>query len=238
MTDPAPHPAFNRDMAESYDQKNSGLAPISDNLHFLVQMVLAGLPARARILCVGVGTGAEILSLARAFPEWRFTGVDPSAEMLEVCRGRLDRAGLLERCELIHGFAHDAPKGANFDAALAMLVAHFIGHEHRPGFYRDIHDRLKPGGSFVSAEICVDLDAPEFPAMLQNWEQVQSRMGATPEALQKLPDTLRHVLGVLSPAQTDDLLKAAGFALPVPFFQAFLIRGVFATRSAAAVSPD
>jgi len=219
---------FNQDMAASYDERNSKLAAIADSMHFLVRLVLADLPTHARILCVGVGTGAEILSLAKARPEWTFVGVDPSAEMLDVCHDRLERDGVLARCELIQGYVHAAPEGAAFDAALSILVAHFIGREQRRAFYRDIRERLNPGGYFVSTEMCFDLDAVEFPAMLKNWEQVQALMGATPDSLRKLPVTLRNVLCILSPDETATLLRECGFGLPVQFFQALMIRGWYA----------
>lgn len=227
--DRPPDPFFDREMASRYDARNRGLAPISDSLHFLTRLVLADLPPRARILCVGVGTGAEILSLAEAREGWSFVGVDPSAEMLEVGRDRLARAGVLDRCELIRGDIRQAPE-AEFDAVLSLLVAHFIPRGERPGFYGAIHDRLKPGGLYVTAEIAADLDAAEFPELLRTWEQVQTLMGATPDSLRRLPETLRETLHVLPAAETSRLMVAAGFALPVPFFQAFLIRGVFARK--------
>jgi tRNA (cmo5U34)-methyltransferase len=221
---------FNQDMAKRYDERNSKLSAISDNLHFLVRLVLADLPARARILCVGVGTGAEILSLAKARPEWTFVGVDPSKEMLDVCRSRLAQEGVGDRCELIHGYVQDAPEGAAFDAVLSILVAHFIPRAERRDFYRSILQRLKPDGYFASAEISADLDAPEFPAMLKNWEQVQALMGATPESLQNLESTLRNTLSVLSPEETAALWRESGFGPPVQFFQAFMIRGLYARK--------
>lgn len=221
---------FNQEMADSYDERNSKLAPITDNMHFLIRLVLGDLPPRARILCVGIGTGAEIHSLAQAHPGWSFVGVDPSAEMLGVCRTRLQDANVLDRCELVHGYVNDVSENPEFDAVLSILVAHFVGREDRPGFYRDIHDRLKPGGVFVSTEICFDLDSADFPAMLANWERVQTLMGATPDSLQKLSQTLRNALCVLPPRKTEALLRTAGFDLPVPFLQAFLIRGFYATK--------
>lgn len=227
----APAPVFfNKDMARAYDEKNSRLATIATNMHFLIRLVLEELPSRARILCPGVGTGAEILSLAEAYPDWSFVGIDPSAEMLEVCRDKLEAAGILERCELIHGFVQDASEGAEFDAVVSVLVAHFIAREDRPAFYRASHDRLKPGGYFVSTEICFDLDSPAFPPMLKNWERVQQLSGADSEALRTIPDTLRNTLCVLSPAETEEMLTEAGFETPVPFFQSFLIRGFHATK--------
>ncbi|WP_202814214.1 class I SAM-dependent methyltransferase [Fulvimarina pelagi] len=94
---------FDADLAAGYDKRNSPLAPLSDCLHFLVRLVLADLPLQARILCVGAGTGAEILSLARAYPTWSFVGVDPSAEMLKICGASLNDAGVSDRCDLVCG---------------------------------------------------------------------------------------------------------------------------------------
>lgn len=220
---------FNQEIADAYDRRNSGLRPISDSLHFLMRLVLADLPAEARVLCVGVGTGAEILSLAAAFPRWTFVGADPSAEMLAVGAHRLTEAGVMDRCDLVHGYVEDVVE-TGFDVVVSLLVAHFIRRQGRPAFYAAIADRLKPGGRFVSAEISSDLDAPEFPAMLADWKQVQTLMGATPDSLAKLEAGLRDVLGVLPVAETEALWRNAGFALPVPFFQAFMIRGWHATR--------
>lgn len=190
-TSPSIPQFFNQGMASNYDDRNRRLSPISENMHFLPQLVLADLPQRARILCIGVGTGAEILSIADKCPEWTFVGVDPSAEMLSVCRRRLTEANLLERCELVQGYVTDAPEGPNFDAALSILVAHFVPHGDRSRFYRGIFERLKPGGVFVSTEISCDLDDADFPALLKNWELIQTLMGATPQALDNLPDMLR-----------------------------------------------
>lgn len=221
---------FNQEMAKRYDERNSKLAAISDNLHFLIRLVLADLPSRARILCVGVGTGAEIVSLAKVRPEWTFVGVDPSREMLEMCRARLAQEGVGERCELIHGYVQDTPEAPAFDAVLSVLVAHFIARAERRAFYANVFQRLKPEGCFVSAEISADLDAAEFPAMLKNWEQVQALMGATPDSLRHLDDTLRNALSVLSPSETVALWRESGFSMPVQFFQAFMIHGWYARK--------
>jgi len=220
---------FDREMAQHYDDRNSQLSPIADNLHFLVRLVLSDLPPRSKVLCIGVGTGADILALATAFPNWRFVGVDPSREMLEVCRRKLDEAGLVERCELVHGYVGTVAEDG-FDAAVSLLVAHFVGRADRPEFYAEARDRLKPGGVFVSAEICFDLRSPQFPDMLAHWKQVQSLMGATPQSLAKLEDTLRDTLTVLSPKETEEVARGAGFETPVWFFQAFMARGWHARK--------
>lgn len=232
MTQHASHTTagfFNADMAAGYDQRNAGLKPISDCLHFLMGMVLEDLPPDARILCVGVGTGAEILALAGAHPGWSFTGVDSSAEMLAVGRDRLGAAGVLGRCRLVHGYVDDVAD-TGFDAVVSLLVAHFVAAADRPAFYRAIHDRLRPGGRFVSAEISADLDAAAAPAMTDDWRLVHARMGADADALAALPAMLRDVLAVVTPDRTEALWRDAGFVATVPFFQGFLIRAWHARK--------
>lgn len=226
---PSPEDMFDA-MARSYDERNRPLEPIKDALHILMSLVLKDLPKNARILCVGIGTGADILALAHARPGWSFVGVDPSHEMLNVCRERLERDGLMARCELVQGYVEDVPADTGYDAVVSLFVAHFVQRQDRPGFYRHIQERLKPGGYLVSAEISYDLDAAEFSLMLKNWEQVQSLMGATPEAIASLPDVLRNTLCVLSPAETEQLIRTSGLTMPVQFFQAFMISGWYAWK--------
>lgn len=221
---------FTKDVSASYDAKNRNLAPIVDNLHFLIRLVLKDLPRNARILCVGVGTGAEILSLSGEYPEWSFVGVEPSSPMLDVCRERLRDAGVLNRCELIHGYVQDAPAGENFDAVLSILVAHFVKRAERPDFYRNIQERLKTDGYFISAEISCDLDSDEFPLMLENWKHIQKLMGAAPEQLESLASMLRETLPVLSPTETETLIRASGIPIPVRFYQAFMISGWYGKK--------
>lgn len=219
--------------AGAYDQKNQPLLAIANNLHFLISLILQGAPARARVLCVGVGTGAEILSLARSFPEWTFVGVDPAKGMLKVCSERLDQAGVLERCELIHGYIQDVPEGEGFDIVSSLMVAHFVKREDRPGFYQAMWQRLRNKGFFVCAEISYDLNADTFPLMIKNWEAVQSLMGASADSLEKLPEVLREQLTVISPEETEALLKQCGIEVPVRFFQALMISGWYGVKTGA-----
>jgi tRNA (cmo5U34)-methyltransferase len=225
MTHPCPADHFNHAAARTYDVRNRKLAPIADGMHFLIQLALRDLSPISHALCVGVGTGAEVLHLAKAFPHWTFVGLDPSAAMLEVCRERLAEVGVVERCQLFHGYVQDAPDGKNFDVAMSVLVAHFVKREERLDFFRNMTRRLRTGGCLVNTEISYDLDAPEFPAMLKNWEKVQELMGATPESLANLPQLLREMLSVLPPQETEELLRQSGIPLPVRFFQAFMISG-------------
>lgn len=221
---------FNKEAAQRYDERNSKLSRISDCLHFLTGLALKDLPAQARILCVGVGTGAEILSLAQTFPGWTFVGLDPSQNMLDVCRERMNDAGLGDRCEFVHGFIQDLPSQKPFDAAVSILVAHFIKLDERLAYFQNITQHLRSGGYLVNAEISFDLNSPQFPTMLKGWEQVQTMMGATPESLATLPKQLREMLTVLPPEKTEALLRQSGISQPVSFFRAMMICGWFGKK--------
>lgn len=221
---------FSQEHAERYDERNKKLAPISENLHFLIKLLLEKLPAHAKILSVGAGTGAEILTLAKNFSTWSFVAVEPSLSMLNVCHKRIQDAGFADRCEFVHGFAEDLPAGESFDAALTILVAHFIKRDERISFFKNLVSRLRPGGYLVNAEISFDLGSTEFASMLENWESVQKLMGATPESLKILPQQLRDVLTIFSPLETERLLRACGLNLPIRFFQSFMISAWYAKK--------
>jgi tRNA (cmo5U34)-methyltransferase len=222
---------FTEELAKRYDERNSRLAPISESLHFLMRLILEDCPTNSRVLSVGAGTGADILALAEAFPRWSFVATDPSLSMLNVCRERMKSAGLLDRCEFVHGFAHDVPIESEFDIATALLVGHFVKHEDRPSFYREVVDRVRVGGCFLNAEISFDLSSETYPFMIRNWQAIQRLMGATDESLKAVPQQLREVLTVLSPDEVDAILVDSGIGTPVRFFQAFMISGWYGIRT-------
>lgn len=221
---------FTKEISKAYDEKNSKLAPIGDNMHFLISLILRDLPTHARILCVGIGTGAEILSLSKEYPEWSYVGIDPSASMLEVCQERMKNVGIMDRCQLIHGYVQDLPVGEGFDAVLSILVAHFVKREQRLSFYQNMQQRLKKGGYFINTEISFDLNSIEFPSMLKNWERIQTLMGATSDSLKLLPNVLKDTLTVLPPSETESLIRASGISFPVRFFQALMINGWYGRK--------
>lgn len=221
---------FNAAAAHTYDEKNRALAPMADAMHFLIRLILADLPPQSRVLCVGVGTGAEIFSLAKEYPALSFVGVDPSEAMLEVCKERLEKENLGERCELIHGYVEDVPTDIPFAAVLSILVGHFIKKEERVAFYQNIHHRLLKGGIFINTELSFDVASSEFPHMLKEWEKVQRLMGATPESIASLPRVLTEVLTVLPPAEVENSICASGFLSPIQFFQSLMIRGWYAKK--------
>ncbi len=91
---------FDEQQAATYDERFARLAPLRDSLHLLAGLVFEPLPADAHVLCVGAGTGLELLALAQRFPRWRFTAAEPSGPMLAICRQRAEASGIAARCAL------------------------------------------------------------------------------------------------------------------------------------------
>lgn len=216
---------FNAEFSRQYDASSERLKDISNNLHSLISLLLRGLAENAQVLCVGVGTGTEIVRLAHQHPGWRFTGVDPSTDMLAVCAEKLEREGLSDRCTLIEGHVIDVPEREKYDAALCLLVAHFIQHPQRGGIYQHIADRLKPAGQLIAAEIAGDMADPGFDSQLRNWVALQQAYTQRERDISEVKAELSRRLLLLPPRQTEALLLDAGFASVQPFFQSLLIHG-------------
>ena len=89
---------FDEERASTYDQRAAKLAPLRDTLHLLTRLVLSDLPTDAHILCVGVGTGLELIYLAQEFPRWQFIAVEPASAMLDICRQKAEEHGIASRC--------------------------------------------------------------------------------------------------------------------------------------------
>lgn len=72
------------------------------DLHRMATLLLdEQAPRAAHVLVVGAGGGLELVSLAAARPDWRFTGVDPSPAMLDLAREAV--APFADRVQLVNG---------------------------------------------------------------------------------------------------------------------------------------
>ena len=162
--------AFDHDHAAKYDQRFEKLAAMRDALHLIISAVFADLPADAKILCVGAGTGHELLYLARKFGRWRFVAVEPSAPMLEICRRKAEEYGITSRCMFHEGYLESLPPSAPFDAATSLLVSQFIlAPEARVAFFRSIAERLRPGGFLASADLASDTKSDTYRRLLEHF---------------------------------------------------------------------
>jgi tRNA (cmo5U34)-methyltransferase len=226
--------AFDEAHAAAYDQRFAPLAPMRDALHLLIGAILADLPAEARMLCVGAGTGQELIFLADKFPRWRFTLVEPSAPMMAVCRRKAAEYGMTSRCEFHEGYLDTLLPTAPFDAATSLLVSQFIlAPKARADFFRGIAERLRPDGYLVSADLASDISSPTYQSLLEVWLRLMRETGSEPEQLERLREIYGRDVAVLPLEQVSSLIASAGFEKPVLFLQTVLIHAWYTQRSSA-----
>lgn len=219
--------------ASSYDERWARTAPIRDALHFLLEAVFAELPANARVLCIGAGTGEEIAYLAQRFPGWTFTAVEPSGPMLAVCRDKAIKGGYAERCHFHEGYLQSLPEQAAFDAATCFLVSQFIlEHDARADFFCTIAARLGPGALLASSDLASDVSSPHYDALLETWLNMMAVAGIPAAGLEQMRAAYARDVAILPREQVAAIIEAGGFANPVPFYQAGLIHAWYSRRAA------
>lgn len=230
MNDHSKLDSFGKDRAKSYDQNNGHMIPIYENLHYLIKILLSELAPQSKILCVGAGTGSEIIELAEAFPTFTFVAVEPSKSMLDVCHEKLQKLNLLNRCELICGYIEDVSETNDFDAALCLLVLHHASLEDRTNIVAGVSKRLKTKGLFICAEISFDLSSNTSDDIMEKWKSMIRRSGASEEKVQNLPRLMKEHLFIQAPSEVEHMLVTNGFSSSIQFFQALLIRAWYARK--------
>jgi tRNA (cmo5U34)-methyltransferase len=217
--------------ASSYDERWAKTAPIRQALHLLLGAVFATLAEDSRILCVGSGTGDEIDDLARQFPAWTFTAVEPSGPMLDVFRAKAVRGGYADRCVFHEGFLESLPDQGAFDAATCFLVSQFILDENaRIEFFRSIAARLRAGGLLASSDLSAEPGSKDYEALLSAWLNMMAGAGIPTSGLEQMRAAYARDVAILPPQQVGALIRAAGFDKPLKFYQAGLIQAWVSTR--------
>lgn len=226
-TDPAVQtllqPFSDPEQVARYAEGPPRFVPGFADLHRMTAILLAErAPPDARVLVVGAGGGLELRALAHAHEDWRFVGVDPSAEMLKLAAETL--GPLAPRAELIVGYVDDAP-GGPFDAATCLLTLHFLDSAERLRTLAEIHRRLKPGAPFVALHASFPQAAGEREQWLGRYAAFAVSHGVEPEQAATMRQTVAANLCMLSPEADAAILREAGFRDVTPFYAAFTWRG-------------
>lgn len=213
----------NPDIVSGYTARTEQLVPGLHHLHKMTGLLLAErAPGDARVLVLGAGGGMELKALAEMQPEWRFHGVDPSAEMLKLAKVNLD--SLASRITFQEGYIDAAPEGP-FDAATCLLTLHFLPHEERLRTLRSIQRRLKPGAPFVAAHHSFPNLDGEADKWLKRYAAFASLSGVPAFQSENSIRTMKERLPVLSPEQDEALLREAGFSNIELFYAGLTFKG-------------
>lgn len=194
-----------------------------DMLRMAAMLLAEDAPADAKVLVLGAGGGIELRYFASAHAGWRFTGVDPSAQMLAVARSTLGE--LASRCELIEGTIDAAPAGP-FDAASCLLTLHMIPDDgSKLATLQAIRSRLHPGAPIVIVDHCLDRRDPQFDRKLDRYARFALQSGAPPEDVARACEGIRHSVPMISREREAALLADAGFREIEIFFAGLLWTG-------------
>jgi len=209
----------------SYSTDTPRKVPGLADLHRMAAQLLAEqAAAAAHVLVVGAGGGLELVALAAAQPDWRFTGVDPSPAMLDLARQAV--APVARRVRLVTGIVDDAPAGP-FDGATCLLTLHFLERVERLRTLREIHRRLRSGARLVVAHHAPPAgDAGRWMARAAAFG---AGTGMSPERAACAGELMTRRLPLLSCGEDEALLREAGFAEVELFYAALSFRGWVAT---------
>ena len=97
-----------------------------------------------KVLEIGCGWGSLAECAARDFGA-RVTGVTLSAEQLAFGQRRLAQAGLQHQATLRFQDYRDIDDGP-YDAIVSIEMFEAVGREYWAGYFKTLHDQLKPGG--------------------------------------------------------------------------------------------
>lgn len=214
-------PFMNPDAVASYTQDAPKKVPGLADLHRMTAILLGErAPGAADILVVGAGGGLELKAIAQSRPDWRFTGVDPSAAMLDIARQTT--APYADRIKLLAGTVDQIPDNP-FDGATCLLTLHFLNRIERLHTLREIRQRLKSGGVLVIAHHTAPDGNPE--RWLARSAAFADRTGSDARKSAASAKAMAERLPLLSPDEEEELLREAGFVEPALFYAAFSFRG-------------
>jgi tRNA (cmo5U34)-methyltransferase len=211
------------EVISNYAERTARIVPGLHDLHRMTGVLLAErAPADASVLILGAGGGLELEALVEMQPEWRFDGVDPSAEMLQLARSTLGE--LSTRVTFHEGTIDSAPDGP-FDAATCLLTLHFLEKAERRRTVREVSRRLKPGAPFVVAHHSFpNRDSDKDKWLIRN-AAFAAASGVPASHAENNIKIMKERLPVLSPDQDEAILRKSGFSGVELFYAAFTFRG-------------
>lgn len=218
-------------VVEGYDQHIRKLIPGYELIHLQVHAILKNrLPEHAEIAVVGCGTGYELAYLAQHFPNWKFCAIDPAPNMLQQAQQHLAQLQLSQDLQYSNirfvlgdsSVLKSMPQ--QFDAALAILVAHFVPNEYKQGFLRDIAVSLKPEGIYLS----YDLTALTDPEQGQILKSMAELTGLTEQQADNMLARLQDDFYLLNIDEMLALYQHVGFQQVHPYSQVLNYVGLYA----------
>ena len=108
------------------------------------------------VLEVAIGTGTQLVALARKNPSGRTVGVEPADGMLAQARKRLAAAGLEQRVELLRAGALELPfEDQSFDLVVNSYMLDLLPRDDIPRALTEFGRVLRSGGRLVLSNMTI-----------------------------------------------------------------------------------
>ncbi len=172
------------------------------------------------LLVVGCGTGNEIEKFTQTPEHWEITGIDPSPEMINQAREKLQS---YKNVKLIEGLLTDLEVGKKYGAATLLLVLHFLNDAgEKLNLLKGISERLVSGAPFVMLDITGDENQ-----IKRNLKILRLLLpdGLDEEQINNRLDRIERDLYPISEKRMSELCTEAGFEPPLRFFQSAIYMG-------------
>jgi tRNA (cmo5U34)-methyltransferase len=114
------------------------------------QIIATFFPSHTKTMIdLGIGTGLELETIFRRFPEIEVTGLDIAENMLKLLKAKYPDRKIDLLCEsyLQHDFGH-----CLYDVALSVMTLHHYNHQTKTDLYRKILNSLKPDGVYIECD--------------------------------------------------------------------------------------
>ncbi len=214
-------------VVDGYDEHIRKLIPGYEVIHQQVDAILQSvLKPNSHILIVGCGTGYELEYLLKRHPNWKFTAVDPSLTMLQKAQEQVELLDKSSQVTFIHGETSALPLENCFDAALSILVAHFIADDIKPAFFKDIYDRLNENAVLLTYDLMTCIN----PQQLQALRYLCLAQGLTEEQCQKMLERMAQDFFSLTTEGYIKLLQKTGFESVQSYAQVLTYQGFIAKK--------
>jgi len=153
--------------SENYTNDMIGCVPYYLKLMSSITGMLPHNFKPVNILDLGCGNGNVTAKLLHIFPNAHYTLLDASQEMLNLCQQQFRAASV----EYVKSYFKDYDfKADSYDFIVAGFSLHHCDSEEKKELFKKIYKSLKKGGIFSCADLMVNKENPDHPALVEKWK--------------------------------------------------------------------
>lgn len=220
---------FEAEYGRTYRQTIQNSVPGHGTLLEIAAATVGELASAAkRILVVGPGPGDELPPLLSACPDTEFVVLEPSAQMLQICKETLESHEGSERCELVQKTLDGAVLSGllqkDFGAVICHNVLHLMAADLQDQMIWSLVEQLLPGGILLISSYS---EATE-PVLCDTIFSIASRRlidrGLPSEVVDKFLTTRNTAVFSLNAERLQQILMELNCQNPIQLYQALFAR--------------